>query len=199
MPKTIGIYKISSPTGRIYIGQSTDIYLRWNKYLKLECTEQPRIFRSLKKHGPYSHKFEIIEECASIDLDIREIFWGEYYKVLGKNGLNCRIGSGKGALCDETKNKMSKARLGKPLSQSTKDKMSVSHSGNQYKLGFKVSQKTKDKISSNARQIICIETGCVFKNTKHVSKEMNINHAFIWKVCKGIKSKAKGYTFKFFT
>ena len=27
-----GIYKITSPTGRIYIGQSVDIYYRWNDY-----------------------------------------------------------------------------------------------------------------------------------------------------------------------
>jgi hypothetical protein len=30
----IGIYKIINPNGRIYIGQSTNIEVRWSKYKK---------------------------------------------------------------------------------------------------------------------------------------------------------------------
>lgn len=27
----VGVYKITNPSGKIYIGQSVDIYNRWNK------------------------------------------------------------------------------------------------------------------------------------------------------------------------
>lgn len=48
----IGIYKITSPTGKIYIGQSVNIEKRWNSYYKnLSCKEQRIIYNSLKKHG----------------------------------------------------------------------------------------------------------------------------------------------------
>jgi excinuclease UvrABC nuclease subunit len=30
----IGIYKITNPNRKIYIGQSTNIYRRWKQYLK---------------------------------------------------------------------------------------------------------------------------------------------------------------------
>ena len=194
---SIGIYKITSPSGKIYIGQSINILSRWKKYFRLDCNEQPKILRSLKKYGPENHKFEIIEECIVGNLDEREIFWGNYYNVLNKNGLNCRLGSGKGTLSKETKNKMGKAKLGQKRTQETKNKMSKSHLGKQYKLGFIVTQETKNKISEKPTQILCVETGQIFRNTKHTSKEMNISHVLIWRVCKGIKSKAKGYTFKF--
>jgi hypothetical protein len=32
MKNMIGIYKITNPTGRIYIGQTTNHIVRWNKY-----------------------------------------------------------------------------------------------------------------------------------------------------------------------
>jgi hypothetical protein len=49
----VGIYKISNPNGRIYIGQSTNIELRWGKYSKLHCKDQPSLYLSLKKHGEW--------------------------------------------------------------------------------------------------------------------------------------------------
>lgn len=33
----IGIYKITSPSNKIYIGQSTNITRRWDEYRKLQC------------------------------------------------------------------------------------------------------------------------------------------------------------------
>lgn len=32
---TIGVYKIESPTGKVYIGSSKDIESRWNQYRSL--------------------------------------------------------------------------------------------------------------------------------------------------------------------
>ena len=48
----IGIYKITSPTNKIYIGQSTNIENRWNDYYKMiRCKRQTRLYNSLKKYG----------------------------------------------------------------------------------------------------------------------------------------------------
>ena len=59
----IGIYKITSPTNRIYVGQSLDIEGRFNAYKNLysKILKQPRIYNSIKKYGAENHKFEIIE------------------------------------------------------------------------------------------------------------------------------------------
>lgn len=48
MVKT-GIYKITSPTNKIYVGQSIDIEKRWKKYRDWVNHNQPKIFRSMKK------------------------------------------------------------------------------------------------------------------------------------------------------
>lgn len=112
----IGIYKITSPNGKIYIGQSTNIFKRRNKYSNNECYNQTKIYRSLLKYGFDSHIFEVIEECPSELLNEKEIYWGEYYDVLGEKGLNCRLGNSKGYCSEETKLKISKANKGHKVS-----------------------------------------------------------------------------------
>lgn len=84
-----GIYKITSPTGRVYIGQSVDVENRFREYKRLKCKSQVRLYRSLKKYGVEKHIFEIIEECDFKKLNERERHWQDYYDVLSKNGLNC--------------------------------------------------------------------------------------------------------------
>lgn len=87
---SIGIYKITSPSGKIYIGQSINIETRWKKYEKLKCIKQPALYNSFNKHGVENHIFEIIEECEVEQLNNKERFWQDHYNVIDKNkGLNC--------------------------------------------------------------------------------------------------------------
>lgn len=107
-----GIYKITSPSGKIYIGQAINIYNRWEKgYKYLSCKQQTKLYYSLKKYGSKNHLFEIVEECSEVLLNEREIYWGEFYNVLGENGLNCKLGNQNGRYSEETKKKMSENKL----------------------------------------------------------------------------------------
>jgi group I intron endonuclease len=87
----IGIYKITNPKGRIYIGQSLDIENRWKQYNRLSCKKQIKLYNSLNKYKPENHVFEIIEECNLEKLNEREIYWVNYYNSTN-NGLNIRLG-----------------------------------------------------------------------------------------------------------
>jgi hypothetical protein len=102
----IGIYKITSPTGKIYIGQSTNIENRKYYYSSVKCDKQHKLYNSLQKHGWEQHIFEIIEECSLDQLNEKEIYWGLYYDVLGENGLNLRLGDANGLCSEETKKKI---------------------------------------------------------------------------------------------
>jgi hypothetical protein len=87
----IGIYKITSPSGKIYIGQSKDVENRWDQYKKPNNYKgQVKLYRSIIKYGIINHNFEIIENCLEEKLNERERYWQDYYDVLNKNiGLNC--------------------------------------------------------------------------------------------------------------
>lgn len=88
-----GIYKITSPSGRVYIGESIDINKRLEDYKKEsdKIKQQQKIYNSIKKYGSTNHIFEIVEECPTEDLKCRERYWQDFYDVLGENGLNLKL------------------------------------------------------------------------------------------------------------
>jgi len=101
----IGIYKITNPKGRVYIGQSVNIEKRKVNYGRLQnCKTQTKLYRSLVKYGFSEHIFEIVEQCIIEELNTRERYWQDFYNVL-EEGLNCRLtrADGKsGRLSEET-------------------------------------------------------------------------------------------------
>ena len=68
----IGIYKITSPTGKVYIGQSININKRFYQYKKLHCKGQVILYNSFMKHGVENHIFEVIKECEVLELNNEE-------------------------------------------------------------------------------------------------------------------------------
>jgi group I intron endonuclease len=88
----IGIYKITSPSRKVYIGQSVDIDKRRNQYARMHnCKHQVKLLRSLTKYGFSEHLFEGIEECTIEQLNVRERHWQDFYDVIGERGLNCKL------------------------------------------------------------------------------------------------------------
>ena len=151
----IGIYKITSPLGYIYIGQSINIDYRFNVYKKLKCKSQLRIYNSFVKYGVDNHIFEIIEECCFDLLNERERYWQDFYNVLSKEGLNCNLVSTNNLpkiLSDETKLKISNSLTGLRHTEESKNKISKGL------MGRVVSKETRDKISeSNKNKEFSIE------------------------------------------
>lgn len=146
-----GIYKITNPKGKIYIGQSVNIENRKYQYkYSYKNNKQthlgPKLYNSFIKYGFDEHLFEIIEECSIELLNERETF----YKLQVLNDFNndwskvlfCELYDlGGGPKSQLIKNKISKSNMNKIVSDETRIKMSVSG------LGRKRSQETKDKIS----------------------------------------------------
>lgn len=85
----IGIYKITSPSGKVYIGQSKTLEKRRSYYNRLACKGQTRLYNSLIAYGFAAHTFTVMEECPIEELAKRERFWQDFYNVTGKGGLNC--------------------------------------------------------------------------------------------------------------
>lgn len=113
--KICGIYKIISPSGKIYIGQSVNIKRRFITYKGLEKSiwGQVKLYNSFLKHGVKNHIFEIIEECEFEKLNIRERYWQDFYGVTGDKGLNCILTETNIAparYSEETRAKMSRAQ-----------------------------------------------------------------------------------------
>ena len=150
---SIGIYKITSPSGKIYIGQSINIIKRFKNYKCLSCKDQPIIYNSFKKHGVENHIFEIIEECTIEQLDEREIYWKQHYieKYNKQKMLFCEIyDKSGGPRSDFTKQKIGLANS-KPKPQGFGDKISKASSGISRNKGHIVTQEIKQRMSENMK------------------------------------------------
>lgn len=167
----IGIYMITSPSKKIYIGQSINIEKRFSKYKTLDCKNQIILYNSLKKYGFDNHKFEILCECEILELNDKERYYQDIYSAMSIYGLNCKLTKSNdknGILSEETKLKISisnkgnklsneaklkikNAALGKKHSEETKLKMSLSRIGRKGPMLDKNhSEETKIKMSNNS-------------------------------------------------
>lgn len=107
---TTGIYKITSPTNKVYIGQSVDIERRWKEHKKSK--EINKLKSSFISYGFENHTFEILEECIVELLNERERYYQDLFDVLGPSGLNLKLTNltdSNGPLSQETRNRISEA------------------------------------------------------------------------------------------
>jgi group I intron endonuclease len=184
----IGIYKITNPKGAIYIGSSKEVEVRINRYKKMKCKTQPKIYNSLNKYGVENHTFECIEECSIESLYERENYYGMFYNVLDRNaGLNCvlpKIGEKKLILSEENLRNRSKAQKGRKMSDEAKKNMSLSQTGRKH------SEETKKKMSlnnNNTKIILDIDSGVFYFGTKEASLYNCINRHTLKNMLNGNK------------
>jgi group I intron endonuclease len=119
----VGIYKITNPKGKSYIGLSREIETRWNSYRHMQFQSNTLLKESFNQYGPTNHIFEVIEEIPLEEntygkntavLRKRERYWINLYKTF-ENGLNQNGGgSGCNAHTTESKQKISESLKGKP-------------------------------------------------------------------------------------
>ena len=154
MNKICGIYKITSPTSKVYIGQSIDINRRINFYKNARCKKQTKLYYSIIKYGWEMHVFEIIHECQEIKLNDLEAYYIKFYNTFNtEHGLNLTTGGDTFKLSDESKGKISNANMGNKNmlghhhTDESKFKISNSNKGNKKWLGKKHSEETKVKMS----------------------------------------------------
>lgn len=93
MERKYYVYKITSPSKKIYVGSTSNLKLRIKKYRTADCKPQTKLYNSLKKYGFNNHKFEIITECNMDIMFKLESYYGQLYNSIGENGLNLRLPS----------------------------------------------------------------------------------------------------------
>ena len=181
----IGIYKITSPTNKIYVGQTINFNKRIIHYRNLHFYKQKKLYASVLKHGWDKHIFEIIEKCNIELLNERERYWQDFYNVTSLNGLNIRL----------TK---SNDRSG-TLSEISKNKISIANSGIKNGMyGKKLTEKAKQlqriKLSGEknylSKWLINLETGIFYPCLFEASQTINVHKGVLWlNIVKNKKNK----------
>jgi len=173
----LGIYKITSPTNKIYIGQSSNIESRKYGYQLYGAINQPKLHKSLKKYGWENHVFEIVhvlpEDVDQNVINIYEVFYWQQYKDLGFIMLNIKEPGSNGKHSIKTKKKIGASLLGekngnykrhfskehrkkigeksKSRSQDSNNKIKEAQLGNKSRVGKKHSEETKNLLRQKSK------------------------------------------------
>lgn len=157
----VGIYKITSPAGKVYVGQSWNLNKRLKDHSVSPSKKQSKLYNSIKKYGWNNHVFEVIHylpfDIAQQTLDRYEIVYWQFYKELDIEMLNIREPGKGGRFSEESKRKLSESKkgqqgmLGKKHSEETKAKMSLARLEKNGMRNKKHSEESKKKISEHSK------------------------------------------------
>ena len=178
---------------------------------------------SWNKYGSESFRFTFVEECDESRLSVLEIEYISANDTVAPHGYNLTTG-GEGVRglqwSEESRQRLSNSRRGVKTGRKvqhapeTLAKMSASMKirwqdetyrtkSIKSRMGQKRSQETKDKMSqsrrgrvqSNARKVICVETGVIYPSVKKVDIGRKIYCSQIYRADKS-GGKAYGYHWK---
>ena len=206
----IGIYKITSPNNKVYIGLSKNIKKRWKGYStnKKNAPQQRKLYYSFKKYGIENHNFEVLIECEVKDLEKFEIFYIEQYNSV-EEGLNISRGGNyfgevnKGKKHkDSTIKKMRDwwAKNAKPRSKETIKKISESKLKNPRNTTPEM-VKNYRKASPNKKPIIQLDLEGnfirEFNSINEAARHLNIRNDGISACLRKKQNSSGGYIWKY--
>lgn len=144
------IYKITSPSGKSYIGQTKQLArIRLNDYKNLSCTSQPKIYAAIKKYGWENMKKEVLCECSSQEeLNEKEKFYIKEFNSW-KRGYNCDAGGIGHAHPEELRKKMSIAMSGEGNHMHNNNRTEKQREEHRLKL---IGRKMPDWFADNQRE-----------------------------------------------
>jgi group I intron endonuclease len=139
MSNDLVIYKLTSPSGKSYIGQTRNFRMRCNEHKSSKhCT---KLSSAIKKYGLESFSHEILESGLTIEqANIAEELYINEHATIHPNGYNLASGGGASRHNDETKKLISSIQKGRVKSEDERKKISESNKGK------KLSDAHKEKL-----------------------------------------------------
>lgn len=124
------VYTHTSPSGKVYVGISSDIKKRWSNNGRYYCTYDSIFKNAIVKYGWDNIKHEIIlEKVSKSEANYAEKYLIKWYKLhnISYNITDGGEGTSGRILSEETKRKISDAHKGMTLSEETKAKIKIAH------------------------------------------------------------------------
>lgn len=187
------IYKYTSPSGKVYIGQTTNQTLRRKKWFNMSSPYtsldwKSKIDKARIKYGPSSFIYEVLfqnkyvsRRAAKIELNTLEAYYVGLYDSY-RAGYNSTIGgdsaSGPIKHSNRTKLKMRLSHLGKRMNDASKAKLSKALTGIKRSEEFKEKAKVAHKGQVRTKESIQKQIQAQYKEVAMIDLEGNIVRVF---------------------
>ena len=207
-----GIYKWENEiNGKVYIGQSINIYNRFLDYKKGRFN--PHMKSAINKYGIDNFSIEILEkDIDETNPNAYEQKWIDFYQsYLPENGYNIApvAGNTRGVKKSKTErdamSKRASKRIGelnpfygKHHTEETRKKISEAHKGLHYEIseenlrkwreGYRASIDRIKQIDKNTNEVIAI-----YENAIIASKQTDSDYSGIRRCCQGKQKTCNGY------
>lgn len=149
MNNDTGIYAITSPSGKFYIGSAVSFKTRWRghlRLLRLGTHHSPLLQAAFLKYGESGLTFSKIALCAITELLFLE---QRYIDRLNPQYNVCKVvGSRLGTKSPQSGEKISKALRGRKRSAEAIEKTAAAHRG---RINGPLSQATREKLSKSLK------------------------------------------------
>lgn len=177
------IYKITNIfNNKVYVGQTwEEADIRFSRHKRDKYKKCPKLFRAFEKYGRDNFKVQVILFAhTQLVLDYWEKYFIKKYDSI-KNGYNCTTGGATGKHSEESKRKMSKAKIGRKLSERTKKKISQNCGMRKLKTRIKASRSKSKKTNYETRQEIKLLylSGV---SQKEIAKKYKITQSYVSRV-----------------
>ena len=195
---TYKVYKYTSPSKKIYIGQTYRTLDQRAGKNGINYKQCPKFYNAILKYGFENFKREILKD--NLNLKQANYYQQYYIKVFKSNqpdyGYNLTSGGDNPIINDQTRQKHRLAKLGTHLSEETKEKISKSNTGkifteqhkkhlSEAKVGQesgiknkKHTQQTKRKIGEkNGIPVLCVETGIIYESAAEAGRLLNFGNS----------------------
>lgn len=214
------IYKYTSPSNKIYIGQTIKPSERYRKHINEAYNAKhsgynTHLSKAIRKYGIENFKYEII---VTVNIDnlqelTKKLDWFEQFYIRKynsyKNGYNLTKGGGgcRGYKMSETNIKLLRERYknsglskyahkkGDVVSEETRKKISNTMKGKPKTIEHKT--KVAEANAKYKKPIFCVENNTIYASVYDAAKELNLQFGNIWSVCNGRRKTTGGYHFKY--
>lgn len=192
------IYKLTSPSNKVYIGQSINIKSRHASYKAKGCKAQTKLYHAILKYGFENFQVEILFSIEFVDgfadiLNKMEVYYIKQFDSVS-NGYNCRSGGGNSRHSQESIERM---RVAKSVtSEETRTKMKAAASNRRYSeeaRALRGRSKMKPILQYSKNMIFISEFNCA----RNAGIILGIEHTTIGKCCRGKRKTAGGFVWKF--
>ncbi len=214
------IYKIVSPSGKVYIGQTSNLQKRMSRYRTNSCKSQKMLYNSLVKYGFDNHLINVVYLCDNDEiLNEVEIFFINKYNSF-KNGLNLTSGGrSKWVMSDDVKEILrikstgNKNRLGhtnkwgrhtdeakKLMSEIIKERF-IKNGGSHWKGRNQTKEHSKKIAEAKFKPVIKFDLDgnfiCEYESLTMASKDNEINLSNLSRCCRNKRATCGGFRWSF--
>lgn len=189
------IYKYTSPSGKIYIGQTHQkIYQRSRGGMGyIHCTY---FYAAIQKYGWKNFKREILKNNLTIEeANYWEIYYIQLYQANDRTkGYNITAGGNNHELSEEARLKQSiRMKENNPMQDPE-----IAEKVAQKRRGVNLSEEARENISNgHKKQIECIETGEIFESRQAAAEAYNVSPSGIGRAACGEQKTSAGMHWRY--